>query len=236
MKLFGLLTRGTYAHERPASCEPKCPPRQDFAGYLNAPAPRAVAELPTDCSQTDAGATRFDRATLFRTTDPAKREVSAPNQDLPQARPVRSAEITPPETAASPALPENPAQTTQRTQPGDRQTTPRQIRSAPLGVARTLQPAGAAPTPVESPPDEGSVEIRPLQPTAQRRSTLSFASPVLVALHAIEGELNVYARPGRMAPTERQRLRNAIGALLAQFGIFNASVFVEHGGGEPWLK
>jgi hypothetical protein len=52
-------------------------------------------------------------------------------------------------------------------------------------------------------------------------------NPVFVALHATEAEFAIYARPGRMAPTERERLRNAISALLNEYGFSNARITLE---------
>ncbi len=77
---------------------------------------------------------------------------------------------------------------------------------------------------------------RPLR-VAPRAQTPARASDVFVVLHATECSPSVYARPGRMAPTGRLRLRNAIAALLSEFGLYDARVTIGETVGESvWRK
>jgi hypothetical protein len=98
-------------------------------------------------------------------------------------------------------------------------------RIQPIPIAHT--PIGAAYAPKTAPELSVAPQTRcpPLRRPAQQMSA------IIVALHATEGELLVYARAGRMAPTERERLRNAIGALLCEYGLFGAAVKLDENQG-----
>jgi len=98
---------------------------------------------------------------------------------------------------------------------------------AALGARARIQPSPIAHASIgsaDAPKTTPELNVAPQARCAPLRRPAQRMSAVVVALHATEGELLVYARTGRMAPTERERLRNAIGALLSEYGMFGAAV------------
>lgn len=69
-----------------------------------------------------------------------------------------------------------------------------------------------------------NAETASIAQSTQRKAALAKrlqaqTSPVLVAIHASECGLHLFARVGRMSPTERGELRHALLALLSQHGV-----------------
>jgi hypothetical protein len=68
---------------------------------------------------------------------------------------------------------------------------------------------------------------RAVEAVLSRLAAQANNSPVLVALHAMEAGVRVYARVGQMEPVERDRLRAAVGALLAEHGVPDAELVLD---------
>ena len=93
--------------------------------------------------------------------------------------------------------------------------------------ARTCQAYARPPVPPNLNKDASE---RPL--SAQRRGPVRYeraarhSDPVTVTLQEMSGESRVYARAGRLAVTERERLRAAVAAMLSEYG-WSATIDIE---------
>ncbi len=77
----------------------------------------------------------------------------------------------------------------------------------------------------------------PARAPIQKPHACAQASSIFVALHPTQTSCVVFARPGRMAPTEQAKLRNAIAALLAEFGYHDGAIEISETAGEAsWRK
>lgn len=131
------------------------------------------------------------------------------------------------EHLGSPATPEHDAQA------------PRALSSAGSTGSRSMHetaPPIHSFSTAEHPPSMASRETKHLHSTQRRPHDGGGVSFVFVAFNASDGGARVVARIGRMPPTERQRLRQGIDALLAEYGIHHASISVNGEGDVTWPK
>jgi hypothetical protein len=183
-------------------------------------------------------ATPFSHLTLFRQTPSANTDNAA---------------TAPAPAEAKARLAPSPAHSAVAFEAADNQANASPI-SAPAPQAPPMR-SPAAQTPLRWPSSGARIDVE-LQATPaslrraiastqiHHRSTKAPAlraraqlNPIFVALHATDNEIAVYARAGRMAPTERDRLRNAVTALLAEYGIVGAPIRLDgQKGGDRWRK
>lgn len=204
---------------------------QSFAAMLE----EASAEAPIAPSVSPDHAEAFSHASLFGRRFDALARLEAAIEPQP-SDPKRSAR-TP-----------SPVEAPQDVEPAKSQRAEWVARlhstSAPPNAHKLNAPRGArlvrhdrAPSQAPTTSDALDATTEKFEAPATKRSpTRLHDSAVTVALHAIDGELAVYARPGRMAPTERARLRNAIAHVLAEHGHYDALVTLADTRGSAWLK
>jgi hypothetical protein len=178
-------------------------------------------QAPSD--KTDGGAAAA-RLTEIAASGPAlaQRAIAleaAHHRSVTNASPISAPPISAPPTQTLPAR--SPAAQTRFRRPSS-------------GVRIDMQPT-APPEPSRH--ATPSAEMDHLAARAPVMRARAHINPVFVALHATDNEFAVYARAGRMAPTERARLRNAVTVLLAEYGHFDVPVRLdEQAGGDRWRK
>lgn len=217
---------GAAAEARPPT-QPTEAPDLTFAAILEAAQLGGLARPPSPSPQSDRmedrPLLRFRETSILGRPDPVlqangqplllpndpsaqrdpRTQVAAPQQAFTQAASVvRNPQFETTHRATEPLLKHPPSRAS--------------VRPASVASYRVTHP------PPDVPPEHvaSTLASAPLRRPPPRQHL----SAVHVALHAMEGEPIVYARPGRMAPTERERLRNAIGALLCEYGLSNATV------------
>jgi hypothetical protein len=79
----------------------------------------------------------------------------------------------------------------------------------------------------DAPPAPGDGRTRAANLRLMRLVAQTRASPVMVTLQAVDAGVRVYARVGAMEAGERQRLRTAVRALLAEHGLHEAEFIVD---------
>ena len=200
---------------------------RSFAAFLQTAGFASSGENFNMEQSSPAAVLRFDEASIFGRRHDAKSR--ATDRDGPpvgtMARVDGDVSALAPEAPCPPSGPFSPTSTDRIAHAG--------AVARPRATGGAFSPTHAntiAPVPDRSSKmsDATPDVTRSLKPrcTPLRRSA-SRVSAAMVSLHATEGELLVHARPGRMTPTERERLRNAIGALLCEYGLFGATVRVE---------
>jgi hypothetical protein len=102
------------------------------------------------------------------------------------------------------------------------------IASARAGIAGAAFDARRTPLQVGAPRS---------RPAMQKTHAPRQASTIFVALRPTQTSVCVFARPGRMAPTDQANLRKAVSTLLAEFGYHDATIeFGATAGETSWRK
>lgn len=206
--------------EPPAPKAPAQARGKEFSSMLSQPADLSDATTTLAFSETGV----FGRPPTGAEADRRKPASLLTTKPLPDQH-TPSAPIAP-ATGAAPgaASAEPPNKTTSGTAVLCSQTRPAPRPPQSANVAAVHIAAVTAETPIlsEAPPTSMAttrVLLRSASPLAAVR-----ANAVNVAFHEIGRAANVIARVGRMTPTERSRMRQAIAQLLARHGFYDANI------------